>query len=73
MQAFKESAPKSVKEKNVKRTQPSYNNQKKLNTFKNKFENSNLTIEEFIKQNEIEFRNIALMLKNAMRVIGKKN
>ena len=48
-----------------KKTSPGRIKSRTINAFKSKFKNSGLSLEEFIKQNEIEYKYVARLLKYA--------
>ena len=44
-----------------------------LKEFKKKYKDSNLTLEEFINQNQAEFRNIALTIKYRLQILPRRS
>ena len=63
LQAADKAHSKDVKGR--KKLLPGKNKSRQINAFKTKFKKSGLSLEEFIKQNEAEYKNVARLLKYA--------
>ena len=72
MQAVKKGTEKKLAGKKIKRSTLSYNESRQLNSFKAKYKNSNLSLEDFINQNQAEFRNMALIIKYGLQVLPRR-
>ena len=72
MQAVKKGTEKELAGKKIKRSSLSYNESRQLNSFKRKYEMSGLSLEDFINENQMEFRNMALIIKYGLQVLPRR-
>ena len=73
LQAVKEGTDEKLGKKMLKRSSLTYNESNMLKEFKKKYKDSNLTLEEFINQNQAEFRNIALTIKYGLQILPRRS
>ena len=73
LQAVKEGTDEKLGKKTDKRTSLLDWEADILNNYKNKYKDSNLTLEEFINQNQAEFRNIALNIKYGLQILPRRS
>ena len=72
--AWNKGADESIKNKTVKRSYITDDDKEKLLNFKEKYleaKKSGITLEEFIKQNEAEYRNVALVIKYGKQILAR--